>query len=56
MVFEFHNLDEKHLVLYDFLKRCAENFDLVHLEVNPSGGFSKDKQPKNIEVTLERKM
>lgn len=39
----------------NFLKKCSEKFNLVHLEVNPSGGFSKEDQPKNIEVTLERK-
>jgi hypothetical protein len=56
IVFEFHDLDRKHLELYNFLKKCAANFDMIHLEVNPCGGFSKMDQPKVIEFTLERRI
>ncbi|MFV5686307.1 FkbM family methyltransferase [Flavobacterium sp. GB2R13] len=55
MVFEFHDLDNKHTALYDFLKKCSVHFDIIHLEVNPSGGFSKNDEPKVIELSLERR-
>ncbi|MDR7372317.1 hypothetical protein [Flavobacterium aquidurense] len=56
MVFEFHDLDTKYLILQEFLNKCSVNFDMIHLEVNPSGGFSKFGQPKVIEFTLERRV
>ena len=56
MVFEFHDLDVKHTLLYDFLKKCSTHFDMIHLEVNHCGGFSKYGQPKLLEFTLERKI
>lgn len=56
MVFEFHDLDKQNLVLYDFLNKCALHFDMIHLEVNPCGGFSKNGQPKVVELSLERRL
>lgn len=53
MIFEFHELDKKNHLLLDFLKNCSSEFSLVHLEINPSGGYHKGV-PKNIEITLER--
>jgi len=54
MVFEFHDLDKNHKKVYDFLHTCSSQFKMVHLSVNPSGGFDKYKRPRNIEVSLER--
>ena len=56
MIFEFHNLDERHPEFYDFLKKCSIHFDIIYLEVNPSGGFSKSGQPKVVELSLERRI
>lgn len=55
MVFEFHDLDNRYLECYVFLKKCSIHFDIIHLEINPSGGFSKNGQPKVIELSLERR-
>jgi hypothetical protein len=55
MVFEFHDLDKQYLKLYNFLQKCSSSFDMTHLEVNHSGGFSKIGQPKVVEFTLERR-
>jgi hypothetical protein len=55
MVFEFHDLDSKYLKLYNFLKKCSSHFDMIYLEANPCGGFSKMGQPKVVEFTLERR-
>lgn len=55
MVFEFHDLDKRYLECYDFLKKCSSNFEMIHLEVNSSGGFTKKGQPKVVELSLERK-
>jgi hypothetical protein len=54
LIFEFHDLNDKHEMVYNFLKKCNDKFNLVCLEINPSGGFDKQNRPKNIEVTLER--
>ena len=53
MVFEFHDLDEKHELVLNFLKDCSSNFKMVHLNINPAGGFLNG-QPKCIEISLER--
>lgn len=55
MIFEFHDLDKKHQLLYDFIAKCDPYFDLINLEINPSGGFDKSNRPKNVEISLERK-
>lgn len=55
MVFEFHELDKRSQDLYDFITFCSTDFNLTSFEANPSGGFTKNKQPKVIEITLERK-
>ncbi|WP_027880034.1 FkbM family methyltransferase [Mesoflavibacter zeaxanthinifaciens] len=54
MVFEFHDLDVKHHLLLDFIKKISNNFNLVYMEVNPSGGFV-NSLPKCIELSFERK-
>jgi hypothetical protein len=54
MVFEFHEMDLKHHLVNDFLTKCSSHFKLVHLSINPSGGFDSNKRPKNIEISLER--
>ncbi len=54
MVFEFHDLDKKANELLEFLEKCSNEFTLTHLEINPSGGFSNQGLPKNIEITLEK--
>jgi hypothetical protein len=56
MVFEFHDLDRRYTELYNFLKKCSVHFDMVYLEVNPCGGFSKNGQPKVVEFSLERRI
>lgn len=53
MVFEFHDLDKKHELVLKFLKDCRPNFKMVHLNINPSGGFVNG-QPKCVEISLER--
>ena len=54
MVFEFHDLDVKHHLLLDFIEKISNNFNLVYMEVNPSGGFV-NSLPKCIELSFERK-
>lgn len=54
MVFEFHDLDKRSNLLLNFISKIKANFDLVNIEINPSGGFV-NKLPKCIEVTFERK-
>lgn len=54
MVFEFHDMDLKHQQVYDFLNKCSSQFKMVHLSVNPSGGYDLYGRPKNIEISLER--
>jgi hypothetical protein len=54
MVFEFHDMDEKHQLVSDFISNCSSKFQLVYLCKNPSGGYDANKRPKNIEITLER--
>ncbi len=53
MVFEFHDLHIRHNLVYDFIGKCA-SFKLIHLNINPSGGFDKQNRPKCIEISLER--
>ncbi|WP_452224254.1 FkbM family methyltransferase [Lacinutrix chionoecetis] len=53
MVFEFHDLDTKHHLVLDFIKQCSTTFKMVHLNVNPSGGFVNNL-PKCIELSLEK--
>jgi hypothetical protein len=55
LVFEFHDLHKHHEVVYNFIKSCTIQFDLVYLGINPSGGFDGAHRPKCIEITLERK-
>lgn len=55
LVFEFHDLHKNHTIVHEFFKKCTEQFDLVYIGVNPSGGFEGKDRPKCIEVTLERK-
>lgn len=55
MVFEFHELDKKQEEFLAFIESCSAQFDLTHLEINPSGGFFGDRVPKNIELTLQRR-
>lgn len=54
MVFEFHDLDVKHHLLLDFIEKISNNFNLVYMEINPSGGFV-NSLPKCIELSFERK-
>ena len=54
MVFEFHDLHLKHQKLIEFLEHITKTFNLVHLEINPSGGF-ENNQPKCMELSFERK-
>ena len=53
MVFEFHDLDKKHELVYNFLKQCNATFKMVHLNINPAGGYINGL-PKCIEISLER--
>ena len=55
LVFEFHDLHIKYEQLISFLESCSKQFDLVHLNINPSGGFDGQDRPKCVEVTLEKK-
>jgi hypothetical protein len=55
MVFEFHDMNEKHHLVEDFILKCQSHFNLVYLAENPSGGYDAYKRPKNIEITLERR-
>ncbi|OEK08856.1 hypothetical protein A8C32_00845 [Flavivirga aquatica] len=55
MVFEFHDLHKNHEKVYQFIKNCTAQFHLVHLSINPSGGFDGKNRPKCIEISLERK-
>lgn len=55
LVFEFHDLHKHHEKVYNFIKSCQSQFDLVYLGINASGGFDGNNRPKCIEVTLERK-
>lgn len=55
MVFEFHDLDKRHLELYDFIKKCTTHFDMIHLEVNPSGGLSKKRTAQSGRIVLRKK-
>lgn len=55
LVFEFHDLHKKHELLISFLESCSKQFDVVHLNINSSGGFDGEERPKCVEVTLERK-
>lgn len=55
LVFEFHDLHKRHDEVCAFLQKSTTQFDLVHLVVNPSGGFDSANRPKCIEVTLEHK-
>ena len=55
LVFEFHDLHKHHDRVYNFIKSCSTQFDLVYLGINPSGGFDGESRPKCIEITLERK-
>lgn len=54
MVFEFHDLHKKHDLVYEFIKKCSTTFNLVHIAINPSGGFEGENNPKCIEVSLEK--
>lgn len=54
MVFEFHDVHQRHQEVYNFISSCSSQFQLVHLSENPSGGYDSNKRPKNIEITLER--
>ncbi len=54
MVFEFHDMDQRHQQVQDFISSCSSQFQLVHLSENPSGGYDSKRRPKNIEITLER--
>jgi hypothetical protein len=53
MVFEFHDLDKNHKLVYNFIKQCNTTFKMVHLSINPAGGFVNG-QPKCIEISLEK--
>lgn len=55
MVFEFHDMHINHEKVYEFIKVCSTQFQLVHLGINPSGGFDGKNRPKCIEISLERK-
>lgn len=54
MVFEFHDLDVKHHLLLDFIEKISNNFNLVYMEINASGGFV-NSLPKCVELSFERK-
>ena len=54
MVFEFHDLDTQHHLLLDFIEKTSNNFNLVYMEINPSGGFV-NSLPKCVELSFERK-
>ncbi|MBN2867668.1 MAG: hypothetical protein JXK08_03255 [Flavobacteriaceae bacterium] len=54
MVFEFHDLDTQHHLLLDFIEKISNNFNLVYMEINPSGGFV-NSSPKCVELSFERK-
>lgn len=56
MVFEFHDVHKNHNLVYEFIKICSTTFNLVHIEINPSGGFDAGNRPKCIEVSLEKKI
>jgi len=53
LVFEFHDLDKKHQLVYNFIKECSTTFKMAHININPSGGFVNN-QPKCIELSLEK--
>jgi len=55
MVFEFHNMNQKHNLVEDFILKCQSQFNLVYITENPSGGYDAFKRPKNIEISLERR-
>lgn len=55
MVFEFHDMHLHHQKVNDFIKKCSPQFNLVFIDENPSGGYNANKQPKCIEITLEKK-
>jgi hypothetical protein len=55
MVFEFHNMDKNGQIVYEFIQNCSSKFDLISIDLNPSGGFYDLKRPKNIELTLIKK-
>ncbi|MBW2937707.1 hypothetical protein KXJ69_06285 [Aureisphaera sp. CAU 1614] len=56
MVFEFHNMHLKHPAVEDFISKCSTHFNLVYFAENPSGGYDPFKRPKNVEISLERRM
>ena len=55
MIFEFHHMDIHNDLVYSFIEECSNDFDLIYLGINPSGGKDSLNRPKNIEITLERK-
>lgn len=55
LVLEFHDVHLHHQIVYGFIKKCNTHFNLVFIGENPSGGYNTHKQPKCIEITLERK-
>ncbi len=55
IIIEFHDFDKKADRACSFIENCLPAFELRYLEINPSGGFSADRQPKNIEIVLIRK-
>jgi hypothetical protein len=55
MVFEFHDMDQKHHLVQDFVNTCNSQFEMVHLSENPAGGYDSYKRPRNIEISLERR-
>ena len=56
LIFEFHDLDKKNEIAYDFIEKCCSKFDIVYIGINEVGGFDKNRRPKIIEVSLERKV
>lgn len=55
LIFEFHDLDKKHEIAYDFIEKCCLKFDIVYIGINQVGGYDKNRRPKIIEVSLQRK-